>query len=76
MIVPQGSCNGTGRMPLAGSEDFDTAGRVTGTCPVCFGRFRLLGGATLPNHAARTRIEPNAPNREPPRLEERVEETQ
>jgi hypothetical protein len=52
MAVPEGSCAGTGGLALAGSEQDDGKGRPTGVCPICFGRFRLSGGTTLPNHHA------------------------
>jgi hypothetical protein len=50
MAVPEGSCVGTGSSMLEGSEEIDGKGRPTGVCPVCFGRFRLSEGITLPNH--------------------------
>jgi 8-oxo-dGTP pyrophosphatase MutT (NUDIX family) len=55
--VPEGSCIGTGKSALSGSEDYDGAGRVTGVCPVCLGRFRVSDGL-LPHHAPSPNIEP------------------
>jgi ADP-ribose pyrophosphatase YjhB (NUDIX family) len=49
--VPEGSCLGTGKSALSGSEDHHGAGRATGVCPACLGRFRLHDDRTLPNHA-------------------------
>jgi 8-oxo-dGTP pyrophosphatase MutT (NUDIX family) len=54
--VSQGSCLGTGKSALSGSEDYDGAGRATGVCPVCLGRFRV-SDALLPHHAPSPNIE-------------------
>jgi 8-oxo-dGTP pyrophosphatase MutT (NUDIX family) len=49
--VPEGSCIGTGKSAISGSEDSDRAGRPTGVCPACLGRFRLAAHVALPHHA-------------------------
>jgi len=51
MAVPEGSCSGTGQASLPGGDDRDAAGRTTGVCPVCGGRFRLDIDGMVPNHA-------------------------
>jgi hypothetical protein len=53
--VPEGSCLGAGKSALSGSEDHHGAGRATGVCPACLGRFRLHDDRTLPNHAPAAR---------------------
>ena len=55
MGVPEGSCPGTGQASLAGGDDRDRAGRVTGVCPICQGRFRLDVDRLIPNHAPAVR---------------------
>jgi 8-oxo-dGTP pyrophosphatase MutT (NUDIX family) len=54
--VPEGSCIGTGKSAISGSEDSDRAGRPTGVCPVCLGRFRVSDGL-LPHHAPSPNLE-------------------
>jgi 8-oxo-dGTP pyrophosphatase MutT (NUDIX family) len=54
--VPEGSCIATGKSAISGSEDYDRAGRPTGVCPVCFGRFRVSDGL-LPHHAPSANLE-------------------
>jgi hypothetical protein len=49
--VPEGSCAGTGGVPVAMSKGRDSSGRMTGQCPVCEGRLRLDVDGQLPNHA-------------------------
>ncbi len=50
MGVPEGSCTGTGSHPAPGSTTQENAGKRTGVCPVCGGRFRLGSDSRLPNH--------------------------
>jgi 8-oxo-dGTP pyrophosphatase MutT (NUDIX family) len=56
MSVPEGSCIGTGKSAISGSEDSDRAGRATGVCPVCLGRFRVSDGL-LPHHGPSPNME-------------------
>jgi len=51
MGVPEGSCPGTGQSSIPGGNERDRAGRLTGVCPVCLGRFRLDVDRMIPNHA-------------------------
>ena len=51
MGTPEGSCGGSGGEPTTGSERWDAENRKSGTCPVCFGRFRLLSEAMIPHHS-------------------------